>query len=208
MSSISLQKSQTLSLSKVAPALKNVRAGLAWDIRSTNGADFDLDVSALLLGENGHIRSEQDFVFYNQLGDVTLDAPQGRPRPFDPNKASVKHMGDERTGAKDGDDEEILIHLDRVPAGVKSIALVVSIHDALGRKQNFGQVENASVRLYDHDTDKELVSFDLRESASNVICLNFVSLSRDNYGDWSFNAIGEGSSDDFARFLGQFGLNL
>ena len=207
--SLTLQKSQSLSLTKTAPQLENVRIGLGWDVRTTSGQEFDLDASAILLvndpsTEFGYrIRSTDDFVFYNQLGDVTLPgAPQ-----YDPERASVKHTGDNRTGVGDGDDETIIVHLNKVPADVDRIMFVVSIHEARQRRQNFGQVSNAYARLVNDDTGEELAVYDLAENASSSIGLKFVSLDREA-GGWKFTAVSESSTKDFGDLLKEFGIYI
>lgn len=191
---VSLVKNGTLSLAKAAPKLRNALIGLGWDVRTTSGPAFDLDASALLLGANGRVRSDADLVFYNQLSD----------NPVNP---SVTHFGDNLTGEGDGDDEEILVNLDKVPADVSRILILVTIHDAQGRGQNFGQVSEAHVRLVDFDTKEEVVKFDLAESASVDIGLKFVELEREADG-WSFNALGQGTNSDFATLLREYGVQV
>ena len=129
---ISLNKGGNLSLSKTDPSLNQVLIGLGWDARATDGADFDLDASAFLLAANDKVRGETDFIFYNQTR-----SPEG----------SVEHTGDNRTGEGDGDDEAVKINLAKVPADVQKIAITVTIHDAESRGQNFGQVQNAFIRV-------------------------------------------------------------
>jgi len=129
---ITLNKGGNLSLSKTDPSLTQVLVGLGWDARATDGVDFDLDASAFLLGANDKVRGEHDFIFYNQPR-----SPEG----------SVEHTGDNRTGAGDGDDESLKIDLTRLPADVQKIIFTVTIHDAEARRQNFGQVQNAFIRI-------------------------------------------------------------
>ncbi|MCC9001012.1 MAG: TerD family protein, partial [Candidatus Competibacter sp.] len=148
---ISLNKGGKLSLSKEAPDLKKVLVGLGWDARATDGADFDLDASAFLLDANGKVRSDADFIFYNQL-----KSPCG----------SVQHTGDNRTGAGEGDDEAVMVDLTRVPADVQKITFTVTIHEADQRRQNFGQVGNAFIRLVNAETNIEVARYDLGEDAS------------------------------------------
>lgn len=198
--SLSLAKNEKLSLTKSAPQLRNALIGLGWDVRATSGADFDLDASALLLKADPSrpsgwsVRSDNDLVFYNQLTDNASNP-------------SVTHYGDNRDGSGDGDDEKILINLDKVPADVGRVMILVTIHDANSHNQNFGQVHEAFVRLVDNDTDKEIVKYDLAESASTDIGLKFVSLDREP-GGWVFNAVGQGTTSDFATLLREFGVNV
>jgi len=139
---ISLNKGGNLSLSKTDPSLNQVLIGLGWDARATDGVDFDLDASAFLLAANDKVRAETDFIFYNQTR-----SPEG----------SVEHTGDNRTGAGDGDDEAVKIDLAKVPAEVQKIAITVTIHDAESRGQNFGQVQNAFIRVVNDQTNVEIL---------------------------------------------------
>jgi len=148
---LSLQKGGNLSLSKEAPGLTKIVVGLGWDPRSTDGTQFDLDASAFLLNASGKVRSDADFIFYNQL--KSLDG-------------SVEHTGDNRDGAGDGDDEAIKVDLSRVPADVDKIAFTVTIHDAESRRQNFGQVSNSFIRIINEANSSEIVRYDLAEDAS------------------------------------------
>lgn len=197
---LSLVKNEKLSLTKSAPLLRNARIGLGWDVRSSAGPDFDLDASALLLKADPSrpsgwsVRSDNDLVFYNNLKDNSSNP-------------SVTHFGDNRDGRGDGDDEEILINLDAVPTDIGRVMILVTIHDATSQNQNFGQVSKAIVRLVDHDTDREIAKYDLAESASTDIGLKFVSLDREP-GGWVFNAIGQGTTSDFANLLREFGVNV
>lgn len=144
---ISLNKGERLSLGKEAPDLKKVLVGLGWDARSTDGADFDLDASAFLLNASGKVRSDADFIFYNQLKSTC---------------GSVQHTGDNRTGEGEGDDEAIMVDLPRVPADVQKIAFTATIHEADARRQNFGQVGNAYIRLVNAETNAEVARYDGR----------------------------------------------
>ena len=155
---ISLNKGGNLSLSKTDPSLNQVLIGLGWDARATDGADFDLDASAFLLAANDKVRGETDFIFYNQTR-----SPEG----------SVEHTGDNRTGEGDGDDEAVKINLAKVPADVQKIAITVTIHDAESRGQNFGQVQNAFIRVVNDQTNVEIVRFDLNEDYSTETAMIF-----------------------------------
>jgi tellurium resistance protein TerD len=191
---INLSKGGNISLAKAAPSLSHARVGLGWDARSTDGAPFDLDASAFLCGADGRAISDAHFVFYNQTQDAA---------------GSVVHLGDNRTGAGDGDDESIDVFLDQVPAEVETIAIVVSIDQAVERRQNFGMVSNAYVRLFDADneSDATTILFELNEDASTEAAIHFADLYRRN-GEWKFRAVGQGWADavDLAAVLGKFGL--
>lgn len=173
---ISLQKGGNVSLSKEAPSMKKMLIGLGWDARATDGAAFDLDGSAFLLAASGKVRSDADFIFYNQTKSAD---------------GSVEHAGDNRTGAGDGDDEVIVVQLDRVPDDVAKIAVAVTIHDAEARGQNFGQVSQAFIRCVNADTNEEVARFDLSEDASIETAMIFGEIYRHN-GEWKFKAIGQG----------------
>lgn len=203
--SLTLTKGSNLSLTKTEPGLTKVLLGLGWSPRTTAGEDFDLDASAILLAVSGKVRSEADFVFYNQQGDVTL--PTG-PRPGvlpDRDKASVVHNGDNRNGEGDGDDETISVDLTKVPADVDQIVFAVSIDQADVRNQNFGQVRNAYIRVVNEDNNNEIVRFDLTESAAGETALNFAELYRGE-GGWKFRAVGQGYTTGLAGVARDFGL--
>lgn len=187
--SLSLVKGQSLSLAKAAPALTTVRVGLGWDVRAGVGAAFDLDASAILLGAGRRARSNDDFIFYNQLRHVS---------------GSVTHQGDNRTGAGDGDDEQIVVDLTRVPADVENIIFPVSIHEP---GQNFGQVANAYVRIIDDSNGRELARYDLREDASAETAVVFAELHREN-GQWEFRTLGQGNAGGLLGVATGFGVRL
>ena len=189
---ISLNKGERLSLSKEAPHLKKVLVGLGWDARATDGADFDLDASAFLLGIDGKVRSEADFIFYNQLKSSC---------------GSVQHTGDNRTGAGEGDDEALMVDLSRVPAEVQKVAFTVTIHDADARRQNFGQVGNAYIRLVNAETNTEVARYDLAEDASTETAMIFGELYRHG-SDWKFSAVGQGYAGGLAAMCRQYGINI
>lgn len=189
---ISLNKGGNLSLSKTDPNLTNVLVGLGWDARATDGADFDLDASAFLLGANDKVRGEQDFIFYNQTR-----SPEG----------SVEHTGDNRTGAGDGDDEAVKIELTKVPAEVQKIAITVTIHDAEKRGQNFGQVQNAFIRVVNDQSNVEIVRFDLNEDYSTETAMIFGELYRHN-GEWKFRAVGQGYNGGLSAMCSQYGISI
>ena len=190
--SITLSKGGNLSLSKEAPSLTKLVVGLGWDTRSTDGKDFDLDASVFLLNENGKIRSEGDFVFYNQLRSAN---------------GSVEHTGDNRTGAGDGDDEQIKIDLARVPADVQKVSIACTIDQADARQQNFGQVGNAFVRLVNEANNQEIVRYDLGEDFSTETAVIFGEVYRHN-NEWKFRAVGQGYAGGLASVCAGYGLNL
>jgi len=192
MSSLTLSKGANLSLTKADPGLQRAIVGLGWDPRTTSGAAFDLDASALLLGANGKVRSSDDFIFYNQVA-----AKDG----------SVIHQGDNRTGQGDGDDEQILIDLDLVASDVERIVIVVSIHDADARGQNFGQVRDAYCRVVNQDTEQEIVRYDLSEDAASETAMIFSELYRRD-GEWKFRAVGHGYATGLYGIATDFGVPL
>lgn len=189
---ISLQKGQKIDLTKGNPGLVKVIVGLGWDTNKYSGGnDFDLDASAFLLNETGKAGGIQDFIFYNNLigGD-----------------GSVTHTGDNLTGDGDGDDEQLIVDLSKVPAKVAKIAFTVTIHDAQQRAQNFGQVSNAYVRLVNEQNNQEVVRYDLGEDFSVETALVVCELYRNN-GEWKFNAIGSGFSGGLSALCANFGLD-
>ena len=188
---VSLSKGGNVSLSKTDPDMKNVLIGLGWDVRTTDGQDYDLDASVFLLAENGKVRNDLDFIFYNNLRSTD---------------GSVEHTGDNRTGKGDGDDESIKIKLDKIPADVAKIVFVVTIHDATVRRQNFGQVEGAFIRLVNDDNQIEVARYDLTEDASTETAMLFGELYRHN-GEWKFRAVGQGYAGGLASVCAQYGIN-
>ncbi|WP_436659802.1 TerD family protein [Acinetobacter sp. P1(2025)] len=188
---ISLSKGGNISLTKEAPTLVNVLLGLGWDARVTDGAAYDLDASAFLLGANGKARSDSDFIFYGQKASAD---------------GSVVHQGDNRTGDGDGDDEQIKIDLSKVPADVTRIVLTVTIHDAAARNQNFGQIKNAFIRVVNDADNTEIVRYDLSEDYSLETALEFGEIYRHG-SEWKFKALGQGYSGGLAAMCAQFGIN-
>ena len=189
---ISLTKGQNISLSKTDPSLKNVLVGLGWDARSTDGQDFDLDASVFMATENGKVPSDRHFIFYNQLV-----SPCG----------GVEHTGDNLTGDGDGDDESVIVCLDKVQSNIKSLFITVTIHDAEARRKNFGQVSNAFVRIVNNDTSDEIVRFDLSEDYSTETAMVFGEIYRHN-GEWKFRAIGQGYTGGLYSLCQQYGVNV
>ncbi len=176
---ISLSKGQRVSLEKIAPGLEAVLVGLGWDVKATDsGVDFDLDTSVFMLGSNEKILTEQHFIFYNNT-----KSPDEPP--------SVEYMGDNRTGAGEGDDEVILVNLTKIPDEVEKLVFTVTIHEADQRNQNFGQVENAFVRLVDVKTKQEVLRYDLAEDYSIETALIMAEIYRKD-GTWRMSAVGSG----------------
>ena len=189
---ISLSKGQKVDLTKGKPSLKKIMVGLGWDVNDfDSGADFDLDASAFILGANGKCRTERDFVFYGNL-----EHPSG----------AVKHMGDNLTGEGEGDDEQILVDLNKVSADTEKIAFTVTIYDADKRRQNFGQVSNAFIRIVDESNDEELIRYDLGEDFSIETAVVVGELYKHN-GEWKFNAIGSGFQGGLAALCGHYGID-
>lgn len=188
---INLQKGGNANLSREAPGLSRVIVGLGWDARSTTGDDFDLDASAFLLNEAGKARSEADFVFYNNTKCEN---------------GSVEHTGDNRTGSGDGDDEALKVDLSRLPAHVAKVAFTVTIHDAQVRRQSFGQVSGAFIRVVDESSGTELVRYDLSEDFSTETALIFGELYRHN-SEWKFRAVGQGYAGGLLELLRAYGLS-
>lgn len=190
--SISLAKGGNVSLSKEAPGLTRIMIGLGWDERATDGADFDLDASAFLLNEGGRVRSDSDFIFYNNLRSAD---------------GSVEHAGDNRTGGGDGDDEQIKVDLSRVPADVHKIAVTVTIHEGESRRQNFGMVSNAFIRVVDETSGREITRYDLNEDASVETAMIFGEVYRHN-GEWKFRAVGQGFKGGLGPLARNYGVNV
>lgn len=190
--SVSLTKGGNVSLTKQAPNLKSVIVGLGWEERTTSGADFDLDASALMLDANGRILSDAHFVFFNQLR-----SPDG----------SVEHSGDNLTGGGGGDDEQIKVNLAQVPAECDKIVFPVSIYEADQRRQSFGQVRNAFIRVINADDGVELTRFDLSEDASTETAMIFGELYRLG-GEWKFRAVEQGYATGLAGIARDFGVNV
>lgn len=190
---ISLSKGQKVDLTKGNPSLSKIFVGLGWDTNQYDGGyDFDLDAAAFLLGANGKVLSDEDFVFYNNLKHKS---------------GSVCHMGDNLTGNGEGDDEQIKVDLAKVPENIQKIDFTVTIHEADKRKQNFGQVQNAFIRIVDEATGNELIRFDLGEDFSVETALVVAEIYRRN-GEWKFNAIGSGFSGGLAALCKNFGVNV
>ena len=189
---ISLSKGGNLSLSKTDPNLTKILVGLGWDERATDGAEFDLDASVFLLNTTGKVRSDADFIFYNQLKSAD---------------GSVEHTGDNRSGKGDGDDEAVKVDLSRVSPDIDKIAVTVTIHDAEARRQNFGQIANAFIRVVNDVTGVEIVRFDLAEDYSTETAMVFGELYRNN-GEWKFRAVGQGYAGGLRAMCTQYGIQI
>ncbi|PQJ71304.1 chemical-damaging agent resistance protein C [Vibrio jasicida] len=189
---ISLQKGGNVSLDKMAPGITKCLVGLGWDSRLTSGTDFDLDASVFMLGENGKVPSDQHFIFYGALSSLC---------------GSVEHTGDNLTGDGDGDDESIKIDLKKVPQNVQKIVIAVTIHDAVERGQNFGQVSNAFIRVADDIANFEVVRYDLSEDYSTETALIFGELYRYG-GEWKFRAVGQGYEGGLHAMAVNYGVNV
>jgi tellurium resistance protein TerD len=188
---ISLQKGQRVSLEKVAPGLEAVLVGLGWDVnRTDSGVEFDLDTSVFLLGSNEKILSENHLIFYNN--------PKSPEQP-----PSVEYMGDNRTGAGEGDDEVILVNLTKIPTEVEKLVFTVTIYEADQRRQNFGQVHNAFVRLVDVKTKQEVLRYDLAEDYSIETALIMAELYRKD-GTWRMSAVGAGYQGGLQALLNRY----
>lgn len=189
---ISLQKGGNVNLSKEAPGLSEVAIGLGWDVRATDGSAYDLDANAFLLNASGKVRSDTDFIFYNNKKH-----PDG----------SVEHMGDNITGAGDGDDEVVEVRLNKVAADVDKVVFSVTIHDAEARRQTFGQVSKAFIRVVNKADKKELARYDLSEDGSTETALIFGELYRAG-AEWKFRAVGQGFKGGLGPLAKNFGVNV
>ncbi len=186
---ISLSKGGRIDLSKEAPSLKKVGVGLGWDTNdSDTGENFDLDASVFMITASGKIPSDKYFVFYNNL-----NSPDG----------AIVHQGDNRTGEGDGDDESLFIELSKIDPSIEELVFVVTIDEAQARNQNFGQVHNAFIRIYDLDSNKEIAKYDLEEDFSVEIAIEFGRLYKKS-GSWRFKAVGTGFNSGLQGFVDKF----
>lgn len=187
---VNLTKGGNVNLSKEAPTMTKAIAGLGWDARVTDGQAFDLDASVFLVGADGKVLSDNHFIFFNNA-----TSPDG----------SVVHQGDNRTGEGDGDDEQIKISLASLPSEVHKAVFAVTIYDAEARKQNFGMVSNAYIRIVNEDTNIEIARYDLSEDASTETAMIFGELYRHN-GEIKFKAIGQGFAGGLSALAAQHGV--
>ncbi|HEX9172196.1 MAG TPA: TerD family protein [Telluria sp.] len=189
---ISLQKGGNVNLSKEAPGLTKMTVGLGWDTRATDGAAFDLDGAVFLLNTSGKVRSDADFIFYNNLKSAD---------------GSIVHSGDNTTGAGDGDDETVTLELANIPADVDKIVLAVTIHDAETRRQNFGMVGKAFIRCVNAAGGTEIARYDLSEDGSTEAAMIFGEVYRAG-ADWKFRAIGQGFKGGLGPLAKNYGVNV
>lgn len=215
---ISLSKGANVSLSQSEPGLKKILVGLGWDARVSDGKQFDLDASAFLLSASGKVSSDLDFVFYNSSTRTkdertTFSDPDPggsdlelRGRPCHPS-LSVIGADDNLTGDGDGDDETITVNLDVVPADVSTIAIVVTIHEFEARRQNFGQVVNAYMRVVNDETHKEIARYDLSEDYSSETAMLFGEIYRRN-SEWKFRAVGQGYAGGLTTLCDHYGIDV
>ena len=189
---INLHKGQKVSFSKGNPGLKKLRVGLGWDTNQYDGGyDFDLDAAAFLLGSDGKCPSTDEFIFYGNLKHTS---------------ESVEHVGDNRTGEGEGDDEVIMIDLSKIPENIQRIAFTVTIYEADERRQNFGQVSNSYIRVVDDVTGTELIRYDLGEDFSIETAIVVGEIYKHN-GEWKFNAIGSGYQGGLAALCASYGID-
>ena len=189
---ISLTKGGNVNLSKEAPTMTKMVVGLGWDTRATDGAAFDLDAVGFVLGANGKVRADSDFIFFNNKQNA---------------EGSVLHGGDNRTGEGDGDDETIIIDLSKMPADAEKVAVCVVIYDAETRRQNFGQVSRAYVRVLNDANQQEVARYDLSEDGSTEAAMIFGEVYRHN-GEWKFKAIGQGFKGGLGPLAASYGVNV
>ncbi len=188
---INLSKGGNINLSKPAPTMNKVDLGLGWNPRATDGKAFDLDAVAFLTGEDGKVRLDGEFIFFNQKV-----SPCG----------SVTHNGDNRTGDGDGDDETISVDLSKVPQEVAKIVFAVTIHEGQQNSQNFGMVDKAYIRVINQDANaEELARFDLSEDGSTEVAMIFGELYRHS-GEWKFKAVGQGFSGGLGALAASYGV--
>ncbi len=190
---ITLEKGQKIDLTKTNPGLKKLHVGLGWDTNKYDGgADFDLDAAAFILNSEGKAGGEQDFVFYNNANGAG---------------GSVIHKEDNKTGVGEGDDEVISIDLSLLPPHVDKVVFTVTIHDAESRKQNFGQVSNAYIRVLNEEKNEEILKFDLGEDFSIETAVVFGEVYK-NGSEWKFSAIGKGYQGGLKALCNSFGLSV
>lgn len=189
---VSLVKGQKVSLTKNNPNLDKIHVGLGWDTNNFNGPAFDLDASVFMVNASEKVPNTSYFIFYNQL-----QSPEG----------SVIHTGDNLTGEGEGDDESLKVILSKVPDHIQKILFTVTIHEAQMRRQSFGQVKNAFIRIVDDTTDTEIYRYDLTEDFSTETSLVVGELYRQN-GEWRFNAVGAGYNTNLSDFCAKYGVNI
>jgi len=189
---VSLSKGGNVSLSKEAPGLSEVIVGLGWDPRVTDGTEFDLDASVFVTGENGKVLDDASFIFYNYKTSTD---------------GSVEHQGDNRSGEGEGDDEQVTVKLTGLAPAVKKLVFAVTIHEAEGRNQNFGQVSNAFIRVVNKADNKEIARYDLSEDASTETAMIFGEVYKHN-DEFKFKAIGQGFAGGLKPLAESYGVNI
>lgn len=190
--SVSLSKGGNVSLSKEAPGIELLHVGLGWDVRASDGVEFDLDASCFMVNAAGKVRTDADFIFYNQLKSAC---------------GAVEHTGDNRTGEGDGDDEIMKVVLSKLPADIQKLVFTVTIHEAAQRQQNFGMVTSAFIRIVDLKTNKEIARFDLSEDASTNTSMVFGEVYKHN-DEWKFKAVAQGFNDGLGALAKQYGVTI
>ena len=189
---VSLSKGGNVSLTKEAPGLTAVNVGLGWDTNTFSGGEFDLDASAIVVDASGKSLSDGHFVFFNNLKSAD---------------GSVEHTGDNLTGEGEGDDEVIKINLAAVPPEADKVVFAVSIYDADNRKQNFGAVRNAFIRVVNQAGGTEIARYDLTEDASVETAMVFGEVYRAG-DEWKFKAVGQGYASGLRGIASDFGVNV
>jgi tellurium resistance protein TerD len=192
MMAVSLSKGGNVNLTKEVPGLNQILIGLGWNARITEGAAFDLDAVGFLVTHDGKVKSDSDFIFYNNKTSAC---------------GSVVHEGDNLTGQGEGDDEHIRVDLTQVPAEIEKFVVAVTIHEAQTRQQTFGQVNNAFMRVIDQNTQEEIARYDLSEDASVETAMIFGEIYRHGT-DWKFRAVGQGFSGGLAALASSYGVNI
>ena len=187
-----LKKGGNISLSQTDSNLRHILIGLGWEARLTDGAPFDLDATAFMVGENGKVRNDEDFIFYHELESKC---------------GSVVHTGDDAVGGGGGDDEALKIDFEKVPDAIKRVIICVTIYEADERGQNFGQVDNAFMRIVNLDNNIEIARFDLTEDYSTETAMIFGEVYRHN-NEWKFKAVGQGFSGGLESLCHKFGVQV
>lgn len=187
---VSLSKGQFVDLSKSSPNLKRIRLGLKWGANKYAGPDADLDCSVFCTNHENKVTDVSNFVFYNNLGTPCR---------------GVVHTGDNRKGGSDNDDETLLIDLTKISPSIHNMHFVITIHDAIQNRQNFGQMETAVVTMYDEDTNQKLCHFELGTDYSTETALRVATLLKSGSG-WGFRAVGRGHAGGLPAFVQEFGM--
>lgn len=189
---VNLTKGSNVSLTKLAPTATTYKIGLGWDARKTDGSAFDLDGAAFLLGAGDKVRSDKDFIFYNEKRSTC---------------GGIEHKGDNRTGTGDGDDEVLTVDTAKTANDISKVVFSVTIHEAKERRQTFGMVNQAYIRVLDANTNVELARYDLSEDASVEASMVFGELYRYN-GEWKFRAVGQGFAGGLDSLAKSYGVEV